>query len=69
MSKKERMKEIAFDLKILWMAVETLPADESTVETFSEEIDGEMVTFPARPLRSDIAAKLRDIESELWAWY
>ena len=69
MSKKERMKEIAFDLKILWMAVETLPADESTVEIFSEEIDGEIVTFPARPLRKDIAEQLRDLEHELATWY
>ena len=68
-TKKERMQEIAFDLKMMWMAVQTLPADESTVAVFQELIDGEIVTFPARPLRSDIAAKLRDIESELWAWY
>ena len=68
-TKKERMQEIAFDLKMMWMAVQTLPADESTVEVFTEEIDGEMVSFTARPLRKDIAEKLRDIESELWAWY
>jgi hypothetical protein len=68
-SKKERMGEMASTARMMSHMVSTLPADESTVEIFSEEIDGEIVTWPARPLRADIAEYLRDLHDELQGWY
>ena len=68
-TKKERMQEIAFMAGHMSRMVSVLPADESKVEIFSEEIDGEIVTWPAQPLRADIAKYLRDLQHELATWY
>jgi hypothetical protein len=67
--KKERMEDIAFDLGNISRWVSVLPADESEVEIFSQEIDGETITWPAQPLRADIAERLRDLKDELQGWY
>ena len=69
MTKKERMQEMALTLRTMSQMVATLPEDESTVEIFSAEVDGETVTWPARPLRHDIAEALRELGDELRAWY
>ena len=69
MTKKELMEEIALGLRTLNTLVATLPADESTVERFSAEVDGETITWPARPLRADIAESLRHLSDELRCWY
>ena len=68
-TKRERMGEIAFTLGCMSRFVSVLPSDESTVEIFSEEVDGKTLTWPAQPLRRDISQYLRDLQDELQGWY